>query len=132
MKFGRTYNVRFSIRIDFKKNPVITFIGLDGFQSSSYLCTCICKIMTKCQSYTFLAKKSFVKYRWRTYNRWQFTLIPVVSSSGMTYANVVSVPTEKHNRYRYNHTSPLIPQVTHVRLMLHEQCCICYKNVFTS
>jgi hypothetical protein len=77
-------------------------------------------------------KKSFVKYRWRTYNRWQFTLIPVVSSSGMTYANVVSVPTEKHNRYRYNHTSPLIPQVTHVRLMLHEQRCICYKNVFTS
>jgi hypothetical protein len=26
-------------------------------------------------------------------------LIPVVSSSGMTYADVVSVPIEKHNRY---------------------------------
>jgi hypothetical protein len=28
-------------------------------------------------------------------------LILVVSSSGMTYTNVVSVPTEKHNRYIY-------------------------------
>jgi hypothetical protein len=27
------------------------------------------------------------------------TLIPVVSSSGMTYANMVSIPTEEHNRY---------------------------------
>jgi hypothetical protein len=36
---------------------VVTFIGLDGFQSSSYLCTCICEIMTKCWSYTFLTKR---------------------------------------------------------------------------
>jgi hypothetical protein len=27
------------------------------------------------------------------------TLIPVVSSSGMTYTNMVSIPTEEHNRY---------------------------------
>jgi hypothetical protein len=40
-------------------------------------------------------KKSFVKYRWCMYNRWQNTLIPMVSSSGMTYANVVSIPAEK-------------------------------------
>jgi hypothetical protein len=44
-------------------------------------------------------KKNFAKYRLRTYNQWQIALIPVVSSSGMTYANVVSVPAEKHNRY---------------------------------
>ncbi len=37
-------------------------------------------------------KKSFAKYRRRTHSLWHFTLIPVVSSSGMTYANVVSVP----------------------------------------
>jgi hypothetical protein len=41
-------------------------------------------------------KKSFAKYRWRTYNQWQIALIPVVSSRGMTYTNVVTVPTEKH------------------------------------
>jgi hypothetical protein len=35
----------------------------------------------------------------RTYSQWQITFIPVVSSSGMTYANVVSVPAEEHNRY---------------------------------
>jgi hypothetical protein len=44
-------------------------------------------------------KKSFAKYRWRMYSQWQIVLIPVVSSSGMTYRNVVSVPREEHNRY---------------------------------
>jgi hypothetical protein len=44
-------------------------------------------------------KESFAKYRWHTYNRWQVTLIPVVSSSGMTHANVVDVPAEEYNRY---------------------------------
>jgi hypothetical protein len=43
--------------------------------------------------------KSFAKYRWRTYSRWQITLIFIVSSSGMTYTNMVSIPTEEHNRY---------------------------------
>jgi hypothetical protein len=33
------------------------------------------------------------------HSQWQFTLIPVVSSSGMTYTNMVSVPAEEHNRY---------------------------------
>jgi hypothetical protein len=43
---------------------VITFIGLDGFQSSSSLCTYICEIMTICWYYTFLTnRKSFAKYR---------------------------------------------------------------------
>jgi hypothetical protein len=32
------------------------------------------------------------------YNQWQLVLIPVVSSSGMTYAIMVSVPAEEHNR----------------------------------
>jgi hypothetical protein len=54
-------------------------------------------------------KKAFAKYKWRTYNRWQLTLIPVVSSSSMTYANVVSVPAKEHNRYMtYITTYPLI------------------------
>jgi hypothetical protein len=44
-------------------------------------------------------KKSFTKYRWRTYNRWKIALITLVSSNGMTYANMVSVPAEEHNRY---------------------------------
>jgi hypothetical protein len=44
-------------------------------------------------------KKIFAKYRWHTHNWWQITLIPVVSSSGMTYTNMISVPAEEHNRY---------------------------------
>jgi hypothetical protein len=52
-------------------------------------------------------KKSFVKYRWHTYSRWQITPIPIVSSTGMTYANVVSVLAEEHNRYMtYTTTYP--------------------------
>jgi cytochrome c oxidase subunit IV len=89
--------MRFLIRIDFKFLSVITFIELNGFQSSSSLCTCICEIMTECWFYTFLTKSNlFTKYRWRTYSRWQIILIPVVSSSGMMYAIMVSVPAEKH------------------------------------
>jgi hypothetical protein len=53
-------------------------------------------------------KKTFAKYRWRTYNWWQIALVPEVSSSGMTYTNVVSVPTEGHDRYmKYITTYPL-------------------------
>jgi hypothetical protein len=33
------------------------------------------------------------------YNQWQIALVHEVSSSGMTYANVVSIPVEEHNRY---------------------------------
>jgi hypothetical protein len=52
--------------------------------------------MIICQSYTSSPKEYIVKYSWRTYSRWQIVLIPVVSSSGMTYANMVSVPIENH------------------------------------
>jgi hypothetical protein len=46
------------------------------------------------------------------HSQWQSALIHVVSSSGMTYANVVSVPTEEHNRYMtYITTYP--PSGTH-------------------
>jgi hypothetical protein len=44
-------------------------------------------------------KKCFAKYGWHTYSQWQIALIPVVSSSDITYANVVSILTEEHNRY---------------------------------
>jgi hypothetical protein len=50
--------MRFLIRIDFKFLSVITFIELNGFQSSSSLCTCICEIMTECWFYTFLTKSN--------------------------------------------------------------------------
>jgi hypothetical protein len=54
--------------------------------------------MMTCWSYPFLTKrKTFATYRWCTYNRWQIILIPVVSSNDMTYENVVSVTTKKHN-----------------------------------
>jgi hypothetical protein len=36
-------------------------------------------------------------------SQWQFALIPVVSSSSMTYANVVSIPTEKYNIHGIHH-----------------------------
>jgi hypothetical protein len=45
-------------------------------------------------------KNFFDKYRCHTYNRWQIALIPVASSSGLTYKNVVSVFAEEYNRYR--------------------------------
>jgi hypothetical protein len=85
----------------------------------------------KYQSYMFLTKRKVCQYIRRTYSRWWITLILVVSSSGMTYANVVSIPTEEHNRNIW-HTSWLIPQVVPVRLTLHRQCRIHYENVFTS
>jgi hypothetical protein len=43
-------------------------------------------------------KKSFDKYRWCTYSQWQIALIPVVSSSRMTYVIMVSISTEEYNR----------------------------------
>jgi hypothetical protein len=48
-----------------------------------------------------------------------------------SYANVVSIPVKKHNRYIW-HTSPLILQMTPTRLTLRGQRCIRYKNIFTS
>jgi hypothetical protein len=79
----------------------------------------------------FLTKrKRGAKYRWCTCRWWQIALIPLVSSSGMTFANMVSVPTEEHNIPI--HTSPLIPQVMPTRLTLRGHRCIRYKNVFTS
>jgi hypothetical protein len=36
-------------------------------------------------------KKRGVKYIWCTHSRWQTALILMVSSSGMTYANVISI-----------------------------------------
>jgi hypothetical protein len=63
----------------------------------------------KSQSYMFLTKRNFAKYRWRTYNRWQIALIPVVSSSGMTYTHVVSVPTEKLNRHIFTYITTYPP-----------------------
>jgi hypothetical protein len=44
-------------------------------------------------------KKFFANYRWHMYSRWQITLIPVISFSGMTYANMVSIFIEEHNIY---------------------------------
>jgi hypothetical protein len=44
-------------------------------------------------------KKSFAQYIRCAYSWWQIVLILMVSSSKMTYANVVSVPREKHNIY---------------------------------
>jgi hypothetical protein len=43
---------QFSIRINFKFLLVVNFVGFNGFQDSSSLCTCIYEIMTICWSYT--------------------------------------------------------------------------------
>jgi hypothetical protein len=99
IEVDRTYKVKFSIWIDFKFFSVLTFVGLNGFQSSSSLCTCICKIMTTCWSYKFLIEIKVLP------NIDGVRIISgkshssVVSSSGMTYANMVSVPAVEHNRY---------------------------------
>jgi hypothetical protein len=39
-------------------------------------------------------------------------LIPIVSCSGMTYANMVSVPVEKHNRYIFTYITTYPPSGT--------------------
>jgi hypothetical protein len=57
-------------------------------------------------------KKSFAKYRWRMYSRWQIALIPIVSSSGMTDANMISIPVEEHNRYM-TYITTFLPSGTH-------------------
>jgi hypothetical protein len=48
-------------------------------------------------------KKRLAKYRWCTCSQWQFVLNPVVSFSGMTYTNVVSIPAEEHNIHELHH-----------------------------
>jgi hypothetical protein len=83
------------------------------------------------QSYTSSPKEKIVKYSWRTCSRWQDTLILWLILREVTYEIMVSVPTENMIDI-YDHTSPLIPHVTHVRLMLHGQHCIHYMNIFTS
>jgi hypothetical protein len=86
--------------------------------------------MIKCRSYTFLTKRMvFAKHRWHTSSRWKITHIPVISSSVMTYANLVSIPAKEHNIHIW-YTSPLIPEVVPMHLMLHKQRCIHYENVF--
>jgi hypothetical protein len=73
-----------------------------------------CQDMTSNWSHHFLRFFLFSRFAsWCNMNVWchatylygigivdgKVTLIPVVSSSGITYANMVSVPTEEHNRY---------------------------------
>jgi hypothetical protein len=71
-----------------------------------YECMMSCNIS---DLYISHQKKKGAKYRWRT---WENTLIPVVSSTGITYANVVSVPTEENNKYMTCITTYL-PSGTH-------------------
>jgi hypothetical protein len=89
-----------------------------------------CNAMTTCRHIHSLPKENLIKYRWHTYNRWQITFIPIVSSSSMTYATWLA-HMQKSTIHIW-HTSPLIPQVASVRLTLHERCRIHYENIFTS
>jgi hypothetical protein len=100
------------------------------FQSSSYSCAGICKIMTYVSPIRSSSKEKFAQYIRRTYNRWwsHSSLLSVLSK--LVYAIVVSVPAEKHNIHM--HTSIFIPQVAHTHLTLRGQCCIRLKDVFTS
>jgi hypothetical protein len=41
-------------------------------------------------------KEKLTKFRVHMHSRWLGALIPVVSSSGITYAIVVSIPAEEH------------------------------------
>jgi hypothetical protein len=108
VEVDRTYKVWFFIWIDLKFLAVLTSVGLNGFQSSYSLCTCICVIMTMCRSYTFLTERKLLpNIDGICIVGGKVALILVVSSSGTTYANVVSIPAEEHNRYMtYNITYP--------------------------
>jgi hypothetical protein len=59
-------------------------------------------------------KKTFTNYRWCTYSQWQIALIPVVSCSSMPYANMISLPTEEHNRYIFTYITTYPPSGAHV------------------
>jgi hypothetical protein len=73
-----------------------------------------------CQPYTFLTKrKGLIKYIWHTHSRWQFALNPMISSNDTIYEMWLAYP-HKSIIYRYTDTSPLIPQVAPVCLMLHK------------
>jgi hypothetical protein len=103
----------FFTRIAFKFLSILSFVGLNGFQSSSYSCTCICNIMSYVGPIYFSAKEKLAQYIGRTYSQCRITLIPVVSSNGMTYANMASVPAEKHNRYTYTYITTYPPSGIH-------------------
>jgi hypothetical protein len=83
------------------------FHWVDCFQSLFIHATWVCSVMTTCLSYTFSPKEKIVKYRWRTFSRWQDALNPMVNSKDMTYTIVVSIPTE-NDRYTiiHHHLSP--------------------------
>jgi hypothetical protein len=55
LKLDRFSRYDFELESIFKFLLVLTSIGLDNFQGSSYLCKC--QIMAKCRSYTFLTKR---------------------------------------------------------------------------
>jgi hypothetical protein len=75
-------------------------------------------------------KEKIVKYSWHTCSRWQDTFILWLILHEVTYEIMVSVPIENMIDI-YNLTSPLIPQVASMCLMLHGHRCIHYENVFT-
>jgi hypothetical protein len=86
------------------------------------------------QLYTFLTKRKKTRQIWMTYmlSVAKSHSYPWLVLSDMTYSNMVSIPIEKHNKYIYNHTSPLIPQGAPMYLTLHGQRIIHYENAFTS
>jgi hypothetical protein len=116
--------------LNFKFLQILTFI--DRMVCSSKFILFIhmhikCDI---CRSYTFLTKRKACQYRWCMCSQWQNTFIIVVSSNETTLRNRGYCICKKA-QYIW-HISPLIPQVAPTHLTMCGQCCICYKNVFTS
>jgi hypothetical protein len=68
------YKIWFSLPVNFQVFFVFffTFVRLNGFQSPSYSCTCICNVMIYVGPICSSPKEKLcLIYIWRTYRRWQ-------------------------------------------------------------
>jgi hypothetical protein len=107
---------RFS-RYDLELESICSFFWFSRFAS---WCNMSVWCYATCQPYTFLTKrKGLIKYIWHTHSRWQFALNPMISSNDTIYEMWLAYP-HKSIIYIYTDTSPLIPQVAPVCLMLHK------------
>jgi hypothetical protein len=123
VEVDRIFEIWLQVGIDFLK--FILVFKVHFLMQYECMMSCIMLIL-----YIPRQKKKVIKYRWRTYSRWQITLIPVVSSS--VWLMQMWLPYLQKSTINIWYTSSLILQVALMHLTLHGQRCIRYENVLTS